>query len=172
MTNGKGNIMDLELLKLWMDTIKQSAANQTLMDEFGRWMKGDAKESDELYGLFRKYYGPKQGTDAFEDYENQLKEVLENFQKSFKELLSILGVVPKSEYDQLHQQYEALKEKVAGLEEKIESLRKSFNKDAPEQAGGAGALDEIIKAQTDQFAKLMNSFTGISGAKPSKDEKK
>jgi hypothetical protein len=164
--------MDLELIQLWMDAIQQSTAKQDLMDEFGRWMKGEAKETDELFGVFRKYYSLQPGTDAFTDYGNQLKEVMGNFQTSFKELLSILGVVPKADYDRLRHEYEAIKEKAAGLEEMVESLRKKSGKHAADGSEKANPLEDLIKAQTDQFSKLMNSFAGISGTGTSQNEKK
>ena len=152
--------------------VKQSVANQSAADELGRWMKGDIKESDELYSLFRKYYGMGQGTGALKDYESQFKETMKNFQASFKEFLPILGVVSKAEYDHLHRQFEELKEKAAGLEKEVESLRKRLSGNPEDPAETAQAFDQIIKTQTDQFQKLMNTFTGMAGIPAQKDEKK
>jgi len=155
--------MDLQFMKFWTDAIKQSAAVQTLSDEVSRWMKGEIKETDELYALFRKYYGLEQGSAVFADYETQLKEMAGNFQKSFKEFLSVMGVIPKSEYDLLHEQYEELKKKVMGLEKTLKDLEKQISGNAADQPKNAGALDEMIKAQTDQFQKIMTAFAEISG---------
>jgi hypothetical protein len=164
--------MDLQFLKFWGEAIRQSNAMQILGDEISRWMKGDIKETDELYALFRKYYGLEQGTDAFKDYGSQLKEAAENFQKSFREFLALMGVVPRSVYDQLLEQYADLKQKVAGLEENLKNMEKRFSGNAPDQPKAAGVFDEMIKAQTDQFQEIMNTFTEISGIKTPKDGKK
>jgi hypothetical protein len=164
--------MDLDFFKFWSDAIRQSTPMQALGDEINRWMKGDIKETDELYTLFRKYYGLEQGTDAFKDYENQLKELIGNFQASFKELLSVFGVVPRSEYDQLLQQYENLKQKVAGLEEALRELEKNQGGNAPDQTKVAGVFDEMVKTQTEQFQKIMKGFTEVAGFTAPKDEKK
>ncbi|MCU0598303.1 MAG: hypothetical protein MUE70_03470 [Desulfobacterales bacterium] len=164
--------MDINFLKLWSDAIRQSTPMQTLGDEISRWMKGDIRESDELYALFRKYYGLEQGADVFKDYENQLKGLAGNFQTSFKELLSILGVVPKSEYDNLLEQYDALKKKVAGLEEALKALEKKLGGSPQNQAKAPGVFDEMIKTQTEQFQNIMNTFADISGLTARKDEKK
>jgi hypothetical protein len=168
----KGKNMDLQFLKFWSDAVRQSAAMQTMGDEISRWMKGDIKETDELYAFFRKHYGLEQGTDAFKDYENQIKDLVENFQKSFKELLPMLGVVPKVKYDQLLQQYSDLKEKVARLEENLKNLEKRISGKAPDQPESLEVFDKMIKAQTDQFQKIMNTFSEISGLKTPEGEKK
>jgi hypothetical protein len=162
--------MDLQFLKFWGEALRQSTTMQTMGDEISRWMKGDIKETDELYAFFRKQYGLDQGKDMFKDYENQLKDLAGNFQKSFKELLTMLGVVPKSEYDQLHQQYDELKKKVLDLEKTLKDLGKRFNGNVSGKTGDAGVIDEMIKAQTDQFQKLMNTFADISGLMVPKDE--
>jgi hypothetical protein len=164
--------MDLEFFKFWTDAMRQSTAMQTLGDEVSRWMKGDIKETDELYALFRKYYGLEQGTDMFKDYENQLKDLVGNFQKSFNEILPMLGVVPKIQYDNLLQQYDDLKKKVAGLEDALKELEKKLGGSASNQVKTAGAFDEMIKTQTEQFQNIMNTFADISGLTAHKDEKK
>jgi hypothetical protein len=164
--------MDLDFLKFWSDAIRQSTAAQTLGDEISRWMKGDIKETDQLYALFKKYYGLDQGTDVFKDYENQLKELAGNFQKSFKELIPMLGVVPKADYDQLLRQYDDLKKKVAGLEEALKGLERKLSGNAPDQSKTAGVLDEMITTQTEQFQKIMNIFADISGLTAPKNQEK
>jgi hypothetical protein len=164
--------MDLQFLKFWGDAIRQSSTVQKLGDEVSRWMKGEIKETDDLYTLFRKYYGLDQGTEVFKDYENQLKELVGDFQKSFKELLPMLGVVPKTEYDQLLQQYDDLKKKVAGLETALKEMGNRLSSATPGQTAGAGAFEQMIKAQTEQFQKMMNAFTEISGQMDPKDKKK
>ena len=161
--------MDLQFLKFWTDAIRQSNTVQTLGDEISRWMKGDIKETDELYALFRKYYGLELGKDAFKDYENQLKELIGNFQNSFKEFFQMLGVVPRAEYDDLLRKYENLKKKVAGMEEALKELEKKLGVNAPNQPKDAGMFDEMIKAQTEQFQKIMNTFSEISGIISPKD---
>jgi oligoendopeptidase F len=168
----KGKNMDLQFLKFWGEALRQSTTMQTMGDEISRWMKGDIKETDELYAFFRKQYGLEQGTDAFQDYENQLKDLVGNFQKSFKELLPMFGMVPKSEYDQLLQKYEDLKKKVSGLEEALKELAKKLSGNRSGQLNAAGMLDEMVKVQTDQFQKIMNTFADISGLTARKDEKK
>jgi BMFP domain-containing protein YqiC len=164
--------MDQQFLKFWGDAIRQTSVMQTLGEEISRWMKGDIKETDELYAFFRKHYGLDQGTDAFTDYESRLKEMAVNFQKSFHELLSMLGVVPRSEYDQLLGQYAELKQKLAGLEENLKMMEKRFAGNASDQPKAAGVFDEMIKAQTGQFQKVMNTFAEISGIKTPEHEKK
>jgi len=164
--------MDLQFLKFWGEAIRQSNTMQILGDEISRWMKGDIKETDELYALFRKYYGLEQGANEFKEYENQLKELVGSFQKSFNELLPMLGLVPKSEYDNLLKQYKDLKKKVVGLEDALKELEKKLGGNAPLLTNAAGVFDEMVKVQKDQFQNIMNMFSEISGIKTPKDENK
>ncbi len=164
--------MDLDFLKLWSDAVRHSAAMQTLADEIRRWTKGDIRQSDELYRLFQKYYGQAQGTDGFNESKDPLKNLAENFQKTFKELLEMWGVVPRSEYDDLRKKYDDLKKKVAALETALKDLEKKLGGGAPGQINGADVFDDMIKTQSAQFQKIMNAFADISGITASIDEKK
>jgi chromosome segregation ATPase len=54
------------------------------------------------------------------------KEGIEGFNAVLKEFYENIGVVPRTQYNELRETYEELKTKVKELEEKIEELKKGF----------------------------------------------
>ena len=93
------------------------------------------------------------------DYMATWKKASEDFQKSFKDYLRLMGVVPKEEHLTLVKKYEELKEKFAFQEDTIKNLRMLLDeKKAEPQGEVAKGFQEIMEKQTEQFQETMETF--------------
>ena len=97
------------------------------------------------------------------DYMATWKKASEDFSKSFKDYLLLMGVVPKDKHLTLVKKYEQLKEKVASQEETIKHLRMLLNaKKAQAQAQAQGDItkefQDLIEKQGEQFQETMETF--------------
>ena len=116
---------------------------------------------DYRYFLYRnKVYGLNEVEKESPDILKMWAGAQENFTKSFKDYLAVLGVVPRDEHLALVKKYEELKEKVASQEETIRHLRMLLSqaKIEEEHEELANQFEELAKKQGEQFQKLMESF--------------
>ena len=92
------------------------------------------------------------------DFYTAWKKAEENFQESFKEYLSIFGVVPRKEYADLARQYEELQVKVAEQEETIKHLRLLLEEKGLGLAATSLEFQKLIEKQGEQFQKLIQGL--------------
>jgi hypothetical protein len=122
-------------------------------------MQQGFKGSDELTAMFTRFYGLEHMGKDSPDYMEAWKKASEDFQKSFKDYLHLMGVVPQEEHLTLVKKYEELKEKVASQEETIKHLRMLLGE---KKAGAQGDVDkgfqEIIEKQSKEFQETMETF--------------
>jgi hypothetical protein len=151
--------MDREFLEFWGNFMLNAAKSQKQLEDMKEWMKGGFSGFDEFTSLFQKIYGLNEVEKESPDYLKMWTGAQENFTKSFKDYLSLLGVVPRDEYLALVKKYEELKEKVASQEETIKHLRMLLSGVKPEEYQEiTGTFEELAKKQGEQFQKLVDSF--------------
>jgi hypothetical protein len=151
--------MDRQFLEFWGNFLLNAAQSQKQLEEMAEWMKRGFTGFDELTSLFRKVYGLEKLEQSSPDYLKVWAGAQEDFTKSFKDYLAMLGVVPSDEHLALVKKYEELKEKVQSQEETIRHLRMLFSESQKEEAQEmAGRFEELVKKQGEQFQKLVESF--------------
>jgi hypothetical protein len=152
--------MDRQFLEFWGNFMLNAAKGQKQLEDMAQWMKGGFTGSQELTSMFKKVYGLNQVAKESPDYLKMWAGAQENFTKSFKDYLAMLGVVPRDEYLALVKKYEELKEKSASQEETIRHLRMLLSqaKMEEEHQEVANQFEELAKKQGEQFQKLMESF--------------
>jgi NCAIR mutase (PurE)-related protein len=88
------------------------------------------------------------------------KKASENFQKSFKDYLNLMGVVSKDEHLALVRKYEELKEKLGAQEETIKHLRMLLEEKKVDTQGElVQGFQEIIEKQSEQFQETMETLS-------------
>jgi len=117
--------------------------------------------------MFRKAYGLDRIEEESPDYAEIWKKSVETFQKSFREGLSLMEVVPKGEYEKLVQKCAALEKTTAEQEETIRTLKRLLT----EEASGAPAaaledLQGLLKNQQAQFQELVKNMTLLFEKEP------
>ena len=155
--------MDRQFLEFWGNFMLNAAKSQKQLEDLTTWMKGGLTGFEELSSLFQKVYGLGKVEQESPDGVKTWAAAQENFTKSFREYLALLGVVPRDEHLALVRKYEELKEKVASQEETIKHLRMLLSQNNQEEYQDmAGQFEDLVKKQGDQFQQLMESFTQSS----------
>ena len=151
--------MDTHFLEFWGNFLINAAKGQKQLEDMSKWMQQGFKGFDELTAMFTKFYGLEHMGKDSPDYMATWKKASEDFIKSFKEYLSLMGVVPKEEHLALVKKYEELKEKVASQEETIKHLRMLLGeKMAGAQGDVVKGFQEIIEKQSKEFQETMETF--------------
>ena len=152
--------MDRQFLEFWGNFLLNAAKGQKQLEDMAKWMGSGFTGFDELTSLFRKIYGLEGVSKESSDYLKMWSGAQEDFKKSFKDYLALLGVVPRDEYMALVKKYEELKEKCESLEETVRHLRMLLSEAKIEEYHNvAGHFEELVKKQGDQFQKVMDSLS-------------
>jgi len=151
--------MDKQFLEFWGTFLINAAKGQKQFEDMATWMTQGLEGFDELTAMFTKFYGlehlEKDSPDGMETW----KKASENFQKSFKDYMRLMGVVPKDEHLDLLKKYEALKDKAAAQEETIRNLRALLeDKQLKTQGELVKGFQDIVEKQTEQFQETMETF--------------
>ncbi|MBE9569307.1 MAG: hypothetical protein IMF11_01660 [Proteobacteria bacterium] len=167
--------MDKQFLEFWGNFMINSAKGQKQLEDMTKWMSQGLSGFDEMTAMFGKFYGlDKLGKDT-PAYLKTWEKATEDFQKSFKEYLSLMGVVPKDEHLTLIKKYEDLKKRVADQEETIKHLRMlQDEKWAADQGEVIKGFQNVVKNQSEQFQELTESISRFfqTEAPKTKDTKK
>jgi hypothetical protein len=125
-----------------------------------KWMQQGFKGFDEFADMFRKFYGLEHMEKDTSSYMETWKKASENFQKSFKDYLNLMGMVSKDEHLALVRKYEELKEKLAAQEETIKHLRMLLEEKKVETQGElVQGFQEILEKQSEQFQETMETLS-------------
>ncbi|MEA1947488.1 MAG: hypothetical protein U9N83_09335 [Thermodesulfobacteriota bacterium] len=151
--------MDRHFLEFWGNFLINAAKGQKQLEDMSKWMRQGFEGFDELTAMFTKFYGLEHMEKDTPAYMETWKKASENFQKSFKDYLHMIGVVPKDEHLTLVKKYEELKERVATHEETIKHLRMLLEEKKAETQGElVQGFQEIIEKQSEQFQETMETF--------------
>jgi hypothetical protein len=151
--------MDKQFLQFWGEFFINYAKGQKQMEDMTQWMREGFKGYADLTELFRKTYGLDRIAEESDSYLKLWEQAVKDFEKSFKDYLSFMGVVPKQEYLDLVEKYEHLKEKAASQEETIKNLRMLLDQKIMDT--GTEVFDEyqdLLKKQTAEFQELTESI--------------
>ena len=130
------------------------------------WLFSPSGYFEKQIDVFRRSYGLKE--DSTPDY---MAKASEEFQKSLKEFVSAFDVVPREEHEQLKKKYHELQATSDGQDETIRQLRMKLLVKGAEEIGAASGIEEMIKAQTEQFTALMDSLGSIYSGSAAKQDK-
>lgn len=132
------------------------------MDDLAKWMQQGFKGFDELTAMFNKFYGLEHLEKDTPAYMETWKKASENFLKSFKDYLNMMGMVQKDEHLALIKRYEELKEKIAAQEETINHLRLLLEEKKTEsQEELVQGFQDLIEKQSRQFQETMETFGSV-----------
>lgn len=139
--------MDKDLLELWGKALLEMAKIcQSSKTFFNLFQNGFAREEEKLdplqerfSELCRKWFG-KEGIEAF---NSVMGEFYEN-----------VGVVPRTQYNELREKYQELKVKVKDLEEKIEGWKERLERKSGLPSDLLGEWEKAMK----QYARVNQEF--------------
>jgi phage tail tape-measure protein len=134
-----------------------AAKAQKQMDDIMAMSKHGFKGFEEMSSMFRSFYGLDKMEKNAPEYMKTWENASEEFQKSFKEYLNILGVVPKEDYIALVKRYEDLKVRVRDQEETIRHLQMLLGEKGSDQGESVKVFQDLMKKQSEQFVEMMDS---------------
>jgi len=152
------SLMDKHFLEFWGNFLLNAARGQEQLEEMTKWIQQGFTGFDRLSEMFRKCYGLDEKS---LDDSGTRQKAQADFQESFKDYLSLFGVVPKEEHLALVKKYEELRQRVTDLEETNRHLRLLLEDKGFDQSKVITGLQELMVEQGEQFRKLMESFTGL-----------
>lgn len=151
--------MDAKFMEFWGNLLLSAAKSQKRIEEMTEWIRRGFTGAEEYATLFWKIYGVDKTEQGGSDFTKAWEAARENFSKSFKDYLALLGVVPREDYLALLRKYEGLKEKVQAQEETIQNLRTLLSATGREEFQGlTGQLEGLVRKQTEQFQKLLDNI--------------
>jgi len=142
------------------------------MDDLMVMSKHGFKGFEEMSSMFRRFYGLDKMEKSAPEYMKTWENASREFQKSFKEYLQILGVVPKEDYIALVKRYEDLKVRVRDQEETIRHLQMLLGEKGADQGESVKVFQDLMKKQSEQFVEMMDSVGEYFKKDDSKKEAK
>jgi hypothetical protein len=152
--------LDEKYLEFLGRLFMNAAKSQKGLDEFMRMSRKGFKGFEEMASVFRKFYGLENMEKDAPEYMRAWEKAAEEFQRSFREYLNIMGVVSKEDYLEIVRKYEDLKKKVADQEETIRHLQQLLGKKGLDQGETARVFQDLMKKQSEQFMEMMDAVGG------------
>ncbi len=153
--------MDKHFLEFWGNFQLNAAKGQRQMEDMSEWMKQGLRGFEDLTAMFRKSYGLEDMAEGTNAYLKSWKKAAEDFRKSFRDNLNLMGMVPKDEHLELVEKYENLKKKVADQDETIRHLGMLLEKKGTNHGEATKGFEDLLKRQNRQFQQLMESFSNF-----------
>jgi len=151
--------MDKQFLEFWGNFMINAAKGQGQLEEMAKWMGQGFSGFEDLTAMFKKSYGLDRMPEDTPDFLASWEKAAKDFQKSFKDYLSLMGVVPRDEHLKLVKKYEDMKKRVAGQEETIKHLRLLLDaRGTADQTEVVKSFQDLMNKQSEQFQELTENF--------------
>ena len=150
--------MDRNFYEFWGQLFTNLSKGQKQIEDFRKWFGQGLVGYEPLNAMFRKAYNLEKFEEGSPDYMEFWKKSVETFQKSFRESLALMEVVPKKEYETLAHKCAALEKTVAEQEETIRSLRRLMSEEGLGSPAALDDLQDLMKKQHNQFQDLVKNM--------------
>jgi len=163
--------MDEKFLELWGNLLLSAARGKKQTNDIFRWMqtgfpnlndtspnKPGFPDFKELSEMFHRLYGLDKVSNRSEEYKEMSGKALQDFQKSFIDYMTSMGIVSKNEHLTLIEKYEKLKAKCADQEETIKHLKMLLDSKGMNQPEISSQFQDIVKTQGELFQKMIMDF--------------
>jgi hypothetical protein len=149
--------VDDKYLEFLGNLFLSAAKSQKQMEDLFKLSRQGFKGFEEMSTMFRKFYGLENIEKDTPEYIKSWRNAGEEFQKAFREYLTMVGVVPKEDYISLVEKYEQLKKKVAGQDETIRHLQTLLRDKNIDQGETVKVFQDLVTKQSEQFMEMMNA---------------
>ncbi|MDZ7761146.1 MAG: hypothetical protein U5L00_12965 [Desulfovermiculus sp.] len=186
--------MDKQFLEFWGQIFLAAAKNQKIFDDVmscfapeGQKNKQQSQDMEQWlktwmsgYQAWQSFLSTMYGVDPYAQQQSHAsqqwgaQELSALVTQNWKEMISLMGAVPRQDYDDLRQENQELKKRLEIQEERIQQLQ-----DILQQKGlfdfqqMTESLQDVLKNQSDQFQELMQtiqaSWKNEGGSSPGQD---
>ena len=154
--------MDRHFLEFWGNYLLAAAKGQKQLEDLNQWIRQGFSGFEELTAMFKKFYGLEQPRREDSEAARAWRNAAAEFRNSFNAYLSLMGLVPKDEYQSLEKKYAALQKKVTDQEETIKTLRKLLSEDGTYQGETVKVFQDLVNQQAEAFETFMKSIAAAS----------
>jgi hypothetical protein len=149
--------VDDKYLEFLGNLFLSAAKNKKQMEDFSKLSRQGFKGFEEMSAMFRKFYGLENIEKDAPEYIKNWRNATEEFQNTFKEYMTMIGVVPRGDYLKLVEKYEELKKKVVDQEETIRHLKLFLHDKNVDQGETVKVFQDLMTKQSEQFMEIMNA---------------
>jgi len=170
--------MDKQFLEFWGHTFLAAAKNQKIFEDvmscfapggqlekqpgldMEQWLKAWKNGYQAWQSFLSTMYGvdPYAREDKTSD-ESGVQELTSLVTQNWKEMISMMGAVPRQDYDALRQENDELKKRLELQEERIQQLQDVLqHKGLFDFEQMTESFQEVLKNQSDQFQDLMQAI--------------
>ncbi|HNY65945.1 MAG TPA: hypothetical protein PKM41_10945 [Deltaproteobacteria bacterium] len=153
--------MDKNLMELWGNYFLTAAKGQKQMEDFSKLAQGGFWEMPDMSGMMGVFSGMDALARASNEYLKIFIRANEEMQKSIKDFLALMDLVPRKDYEDLLEEYETYKKSVEEREKG--TVGKVLAEELSLQTQGLKSFEELMRNQTRQFQDLMSNFTRLMG---------
>jgi DNA repair exonuclease SbcCD ATPase subunit len=146
--------MDRQSLEFLGNFFLAVAQGQKQLEDMRDWMSGKKSTFDEWTPMFRRCFG----LEKEEANSTAWTQAMQQFQASVTDWLTLMNVVPKSEFEALQKENEALQQKNAEQEKTIQHLQGLFSEKGTHLLDAAQEFSRMTAQQSEQFQELMGSM--------------
>ena len=146
--------MNRHFLEFWGKALLMAAQGQKQWEDLARWFQGGFAGFPEFTRLFKQAYGLEAPEDS-PDFFALWKKAEQDFRRSFQDYLSLMGMVPREEYEALQRQCADLQEKVKEQEELITGLKALAEQKGMGLEAATLELQKLVQKQGDQFQRFI-----------------
>lgn len=150
--------MDRNFYEFWGQLFMNLSKGQKQIEDFRKWFGQGLVGYESLTAMFRRAYNLDRLEEGSPDYTEFWQKSVETFQKSFRESLALMEVVPKGEYETLARKCAVLEKTVAEQEETIRGLKRLLTEEASGSPAALEDLQELMKKQHNQFQDLLKNM--------------
>jgi hypothetical protein len=151
--------MDNNLLEFWGNVLLTAARGQKQLEEISNMTKNGWWGMPDMSSMMGMFQGMDVFAKASSEYLKIFSKTNDEMQKSIKEFLALMDLVPRKDYLELQEEYEAYKKSV---EEKSKSnMGKMLGEEMSLQSQGLRSFEELMRNQTKQFQDLVSNFTTL-----------
>jgi len=150
--------MNRHFLEFWGQALLEAAKGQKQLEDLAKWCQRGFLTLQDYTQLFISAYGLEGIPRDTQDFFDLWKKAEEDFRKSFRDYLNLLGVVPREEYLALARECEELKAKLADQEDTIQRLKMLAEEKGLGLAATTLEFQKLIKKQGEQFQKFIQGL--------------
>lgn len=162
--------MDEKWLESWGNFLIQAARSQRTAKDFFQWLSEGAPPKKapgatnglEAWTRLVMPFMPPQAPSGEPDMASRMNDATRQMQAAYSDWISMMGMVPKREYDELAEKHDRLKAKLEEKEETIRQLGQLLALKSTFDAGVTNPLQDMLKSQGEAFQKMMKNCFGVT----------
>lgn len=164
--------MDRNFFEFWGQLFLSVAKGQSQLEEMNDLFRKGMEGYESMQNIFRTVYGLEVPSSGPDDQQDIWTKAAGNFQESFRQVLSLWGVVLQEDYDALSRKSDELAKKNAEQEQTIHHLQALLGERQGASLSAAKDMQSLLSKQQEEFQTLLNTMGLFLQGRDAKTDKK